>query len=61
VVDNRKADHRFKYDQKVQYIEKKQVEEAAEFIKTMDETPETFIVDQVVVPKKEEIFQPVEK
>ena len=29
VVDNKKGDHRFKYDQKKQYIEKKQIQEAA--------------------------------
>ena len=61
VVDNRKADHKYKYDQKIQYIEKKQVDEAADLMKTMEETPMTLIGSETVEPKAEEIFREVEK
>ena len=59
MVDNRKGDHRYKYDQKKQYIEKKQVEEAAEIIKVLEESPETIVPVEQGQPKQEEIFKEV--
>jgi leucyl aminopeptidase len=59
VVDNRKGDHRYKYDQKIQYIEKKQVDEAAEMMKVMEETPETIVGPVQLEAKQEEIFKEV--
>jgi hypothetical protein len=36
VVDNRKEDHRYKYNKKVLYIEKEQVEEGVKLAQVMD-------------------------
>lgn len=36
VVDNRREDYHYKYDKKVTYIEKTQIEEAASLVKTLE-------------------------
>jgi len=36
IVDNKKEDYRYKYAKPTSYIEKKQIDEAAELMKTME-------------------------
>ena len=57
MVDNRKEDYRYKYSKKVAYIEKTQVDEAAEVIKAMEETTEVLIKAEAIKVKEEEIFK----
>lgn len=37
MVDNKKEEHRYKYHKKVLYIEKEQIEEAAEVAKLLEQ------------------------
>lgn len=60
-MDNRREDYAYKYDKKVTYVEKKQVEEAAQLVVTLEETSEIILAPEPIQPKEEEIFKEVEK
>jgi ABC-type arginine transport system ATPase subunit len=46
VVDNKKEEHRYKYTKKVLYIEKGQIEEAAEVAKFLESETSTVVQHQ---------------
>ena len=61
VVDNRREDYHYKYDKKITYMEKAQVEEAASLVNTMEETTEVLLDSAEPKAQEEEVFREVEK